>query len=238
MHGLGEPVDVAVDTSSNVYVVGSATSNAFKITPGGVITQIIDSSRTEGGFAEPVAVATAGTDVYVLGGASSRRAFKITPTVITEIIGPGGDGVHPFELPGDIATDNLGKVYVSDRANRVFQISQPELLVLDYRRLCGSLEVLDLRIERALERRPRGAALDVGGEARVARDDVGVLQDAQDGRHHQIAGGEAVAVEIRPVAEPLGEGGEALLHELHGSRTAQLRPFLVARRRGRSPRHS
>ena len=126
VHGLGEPVDVAVDTiEQRLPSSVSATSNALKITPGGVITQIIDSSRTEGGFAEPVAVATAGTDVYVLGGASSRRAFKITPTVITEIIGPGGDGVHPFELPGDIATDNLGKVYVSDPG----ESSLPDLAV-------------------------------------------------------------------------------------------------------------
>jgi hypothetical protein len=55
----------------------------------------------------------------------ARRGFKITPSAITEIIGPAGDGVHPLELPGDIATDNLGNVYVSDRANRVFQISAP-----------------------------------------------------------------------------------------------------------------
>jgi hypothetical protein len=61
--------------------------------------------------------------VYVLGGASSPRAFKLKSTgTISEIIGPSGDGVHPFELPGAIATDAFGHVFVSDRANRVFQI--------------------------------------------------------------------------------------------------------------------
>jgi DNA-binding beta-propeller fold protein YncE len=124
VHGLGEPVDVAVDTAHNAYVVGSATSNVFKIAPGGAITQIMDASGDgSGGFAEPVAVATLGTDAYVLGGTSSRRGYKISGSTIVELIGPGGDGVHPFELPGDIAVDGLGNVYVSDRANRVFQIA-------------------------------------------------------------------------------------------------------------------
>ena len=50
--------------------------------------------------------------------------------------------------------------------------------------LCSVPEIANLRIERTLEGRPRGAALDVGGEALFARDDVGVLQDSQHGRHH------------------------------------------------------
>src|SRR5437870_3559655 len=41
---------------------------------------------------------------------------------------------------------------------------------------------------------PRRAAVDIGGEALVAGDDVGVLQDAQHCRHHEIASREAVAV--------------------------------------------
>ena len=71
----------------------------------------------------------------------------------------------------------------------------------------GFPEITDLRIERALEGRPRRAALDVGREAFVALDDVGVLEDAQHGRHHQIASGETIAVEIGLVAERCGERG-------------------------------
>jgi len=68
-----------------------------------------------------------------------------------------------------------------------------------------------------------GAALDIGCEAPVACDDVGVLEDPQYGRHHEVAGGETVAIEIGLVAERSGEGGQALLHELYGTRPAQLR---------------
>src|SRR3989442_5710057 len=55
------------------------------------------------------------------------------------------------------------------------------------KRLRGFPEVSDLCIEGALEGGPRRAAVDIGGEALVAGDDLGVLQDAQHRRHHEIA---------------------------------------------------
>jgi len=36
---------IAVDGSGNVYVIGVASDNAFRVTPDGVITQIIDWTR-------------------------------------------------------------------------------------------------------------------------------------------------------------------------------------------------
>ncbi|MCH7892228.1 MAG: hypothetical protein IH921_12065, partial [Gemmatimonadetes bacterium] len=40
--GLFNPAGIAVDASANVYVASFGTSSAFKITPSGVITQIIN----------------------------------------------------------------------------------------------------------------------------------------------------------------------------------------------------
>src|SRR5262245_19571735 len=65
---------------------------------------------------------------------------------------------------------------------------------------CSHSEVSYLRIERMPEGRARGAALDIGGKALVARDDVGVLEDPEHRRHHQITSGESVAIEIGLVA--------------------------------------
>jgi hypothetical protein len=59
--------------------------------------------------------------------------------------------------------------------------------------LSSFLEVCDLCIERTSVSRPRGASFDVRGEAPVARN---VLQDSQHSRHHEIAGREAVAIEM------------------------------------------
>src|ERR1043166_8414880 len=88
-------------------------------------------------------------------------------------------------------------------------------------------KIPELGRERALECRPCGAALNVGSKTLVARHDVGVAQNAEHGGHHQIAGGEASAIEIRFFAERLGECGEPPFHELHSTWTAQLRPLLV-----------
>src|ERR1700674_5594328 len=93
--------------------------------------------------------------------------------------------------------------------------------------LCSLPKITHLRIERWLEGRPRGAAFDIGGEALLACDDVGVLQDSQHGRHHQITRSEAVTIEVGFVAERLGERGQALLHKRYRPWAAQLRPFLI-----------
>src|SRR2546430_7753191 len=87
--------------------------------------------------------------------------------------------------------------------------------------LCSLPEITNLRIERALEGRPRGAAFDIRGEALLACDDVGVLQDSQHSRHHQITRSEAVTVKVGFVAKRLGERGQALLRKLHRSWAAQ-----------------
>jgi hypothetical protein len=44
-------------------------------------------------------------------------------------------------------------------------------------RSCSVFKISNLRIKRTLEGRPRGAAFDIGCEALVARDDLGVLED-------------------------------------------------------------
>jgi len=77
--GLQGPRGIAVDVAGNVYVAGNASENAFKITPGGVITEIIDSTGDGAGntldLARGIAVDGVG-NVYVAGG-GSNNAFKI-----------------------------------------------------------------------------------------------------------------------------------------------------------------
>jgi hypothetical protein len=67
--------------------------------------------------------------------------------------------------------------------------------------LCSISEITDLRIECSLVGRARGAAFDIGGEAFLACDDIGVLQDSEHSRHHQITRSEAVTIEIGFVAK-------------------------------------
>jgi hypothetical protein len=68
-----------VDSSGNVYVTGHGSDNAFKVTPGGTITEIIDSTGDRSGntlnATQDVAVDSSG-NVYVTG-FYSYNAFKI-----------------------------------------------------------------------------------------------------------------------------------------------------------------
>ena len=120
------PAGIAVDAAGNAYLTGQFSHNAFKITPAGVVTEIIDS---HGDGANPlttpfgIAVDAAG-NAYVAGG-DSDNAFKITPAkVITEIIDAGGDGAgNTLNAARGIAVDAAGNVYVggfiSDNAFKI-----------------------------------------------------------------------------------------------------------------------
>ena len=73
------PTDIAVDTEGNVYVSGIGSDNAFKITPLGVITEIIDSTGDGAGnpLDAPEGIAVDGLGNVYVTGYTSDNAFKI-----------------------------------------------------------------------------------------------------------------------------------------------------------------
>src|SRR3954454_3156210 len=86
------------------------------------------------------------------------------------------------------------------------------------------LERRELRLKCALERRPCLATGLVAGEVRMLGDEIGVAQDAQHRRHHQVARREAV-FEIVALAEPGGLRAEPVPHLLFGARPADFCPL-------------
>ena len=118
-----------MDSSGNVYISGNGSDNAFQITAGGTITEIIDATGDGAGNTldslDGVAVDASG-NVYVAANLSDN-AFQITPGgTITQIIDATGDGVgNTLDFPAGVAVDASGNVYVAGRdSDNVFRISE------------------------------------------------------------------------------------------------------------------
>src|SRR6516162_2043695 len=88
-------------------------------------------------------------------------------------------------------------------------------------------KVAELRLERAPKCRTIRTPIDISRKAPVARHDVGVTQNAQYGRHHQVAGGKAVTVKKGLVTERLGQGCKSVTYEGLGTGAAKFGPFLI-----------
>ena len=103
----------------NAYVAG--IDNAFRITPDGVITQIID--RTGDGIghslvgASSIVPSDATGDVYVSGSGfgGSNNVFLITPAgLITQVLDASGDGMgQGLIFPLTLAVDASGTLFVA-----------------------------------------------------------------------------------------------------------------------------
>jgi sugar lactone lactonase YvrE len=111
------PEAIAVDGSGNAYVATADSNKVFRISSGGSVTEIIDSTGDGLGnqLLRPAALTTdASGNVYVVGN-SSQNAFVITPGgSITEIIDETGDGIAtPLVFPSHIAVDSTGNVHIS-----------------------------------------------------------------------------------------------------------------------------
>lgn len=140
------PAGVAVDKNDNVYVADTHNSLIRKISPGGQVTTI-GGIRPDGKkygsseivqFDNPagIAVDTSG-NIYVADWAKDMIR-KISPSgKITNIAGNGNpgstngkDSSASFYLPGGIAVDRSGNIYVSDTYNNMIRKISPSGIVI------------------------------------------------------------------------------------------------------------
>ena len=98
-NSMKDPDGVVLDSQGNLYVAacgsgpGSGDQGVFKITPGGVVTELMDDTCC-GYFREPSGLTTDAEGNLYVAGKSSDNVFMITPDgVVTEILDSSGDGM-------------------------------------------------------------------------------------------------------------------------------------------------
>jgi sugar lactone lactonase YvrE len=176
------PIGVAVDGSGNVYVACS-DSRIRKITPSGNVTTLAGSGITgstdgqgaSASFGSPLGVAVDESGNVYVADAYNNRIRKITPSGnVTTLAGSGitgstdGQGASAsFGYPLGLAVDRSGNVYVADLGSHRIRKITPSGNVTT---LAGSDSqgYSDGQGASASFDRPRGAAVDGGGNVYVA----------------------------------------------------------------------
>ena len=177
---------IATDSASNVYVADSGSNTIRKITPSGVVSTLAgtpgaygsaDGSGAAASFGSQTGVATDSTGNVYVADSGNNTIRKITPSgVVSTLAGNPGvvgsaDGTGAaakFYLPGGLATDSTGNVYVADVMNSIIRKITPDGLVTT---LTGTPVVFgsaDGTGAAASFNHPEGVATDSAGNVYVA----------------------------------------------------------------------
>ena len=140
---FGSPIGIAVDASGTVYVADSCNHTIRMITAGGVVSTVAGSPSTRGyadgtgsaaSFDTPGGLAVDGSGNLFVADTLNNTIRKVTSGgVVTTFAGSPGvygafDGTGTgatFNLPGSVAVDGAGNVYVADTFNNALRKITP-----------------------------------------------------------------------------------------------------------------
>ncbi len=146
---IGSPQRSAVDASGNLYFTGS--NCVFKLGPNGVLTVIAGTSRpgnagdngpaTNARLNGPQGVAIDGSGNIYIADSLNHAVRMISGGIITTIVGYGtpgytGDGGlgngAQLNLPGGLAIDGKGNLYIADTGNHVIRLLSPAGTIITF----------------------------------------------------------------------------------------------------------
>ncbi len=127
-----QPHMVHCDSDDNVWLIDDGAHVIYKLSPEGEILFTLGVKGVSGEdgthFNRPTDIAfNAQGEMYVADGYENKRIAKFDPqgNFISQW-GSLGDGPGQFALPHAISVDEVGLVYVADRANWQIQIFDPD----------------------------------------------------------------------------------------------------------------
>jgi mucin-19 len=180
------PTGIALDSSTNLYVVDSGNHIIRKITPAGVVSTLAGTAGIQGysdgtngtaKFRSPSGIAAdASGNLYVadFGNAVIR---KITPVgVVTTLAGNPATNISPdntnltglFLMPCGVAVDASTNVYVADTGNHAIRVISPSGVVRNLAGSVGSPGIADGTNSTAQFCFPHGIAVDASSNVYVA----------------------------------------------------------------------
>ncbi|HEY9765279.1 MAG TPA: NHL repeat-containing protein [Chroococcales cyanobacterium] len=171
---------LVVDGQGNLFVADSGNDRIRKIEPDGTVSTLAgsvkghsDGASTVAKFKTPVGIALDGSGNFFVADAGNNRIRKISPSgEVSTLAGSvegyadGQGAVAKFRLPGGIATDGSGSIYVADTGNNLIRKISPDGIVSTF---AGRDEgYADGQGAAAKFKMPVGIALDGKGNLFVA----------------------------------------------------------------------
>ncbi len=200
------PIDAAVDTAGNVYIVERINNTIRKVTPAGVVSTFagtagalgtVDGVGTAARFNAPTGIAMGGDGNIYVADTGNNTIRRVTPAgVVSTIAGTAGtvgsaDGVGAAALffnPARIAVDASSNLYVTDRGNSTIRKITPSRIVTTLAGTPGMFGSADGTGSAASFFFPIGVAADTSGNVYVGDGTNTIRKITQSGVVSTLAG--------------------------------------------------